>query len=413
MEMIRILFRVLSRVLSRVLCLFIALPTFVLAATPVPDSVATASEAPPPGFKIAFLGDQGMGPISESVLKLVKSEGADLLVHLGDFDYQNNPQGWEDQTDRILGADFPQIAVVGNHDLPSWYGPKGYSSLVAERLKRMGVKVDGEAGVRCSFRYRGIFFVVTAPGLIGTGHAQYIRDRLESDSSAWRISAWHVNQHLMQVGGKPDEAGWGVYEESRRGGAIIATAHEHSYSRTHLLNNMATQEVASTSDSLELRKGRTFAFVAGLGGSEVRPQYVSGAWWAKTYTASQGAASGAMFGTFNVDGNPLKARFEFKAINGEVPDRFDVYSDLNRPIKPGIALKPDPPPGRGRLELDPKELGIPVGGRLRLIDSHGRTVADINPLRGQVSLPLPHSGLLFLRIETKAGAQIRKFVILP
>ena len=401
------------RIPFRVLVFLFAFPTIVLLAAPVPASETPAREVPPPGFKIAFLGDQGMGPISESVLKLVKSEGADLLVHLGDFDYQDNPQGWEDQTDRILGADFPQIAVVGNHDLPAWYGPKGYSNLVAERLKRMGVKVDGEAGVRCSFRYRGIFFVMTAPGLIGAGHAQFIRDRLASDSSAWRISAWHVNQHQMQVGSKPDEAGWGVYEESRRGGAIIATAHEHSYSRTHLLSNMTTQEIASTGDSLELRRGRTFAFVAGLGGGEVRPQYVTGDWWAKTYSASQGAVSGAMFGTFNVDGNPRKARFEFKAINGAVPDRFEVYSDLDRPIKPGIALKPDPPPGRGRLELDPKELGIPVGGRLWLIDSHGRTIADINPLRGQVSLPLPHSGLLFLRIETKAGVQIRKFVILP
>jgi hypothetical protein len=402
------------RIPLSLLILLVALPTSVPAAGSAKTArVFDPSEIPPPGFKVAFLGDQGMGAISESVLKLVKSEGAHLLVHLGDFDYQNNPQGWEDQTNRILGADFPQIAVVGNHDLPSWYGPKGYAKLVADRLKRMGVEVDGVAGERCSFRYQGIFFVITSPGLIGTGHAQFIRDRLAADSTPWRISAWHVNQRLMQVGGKPDEAGWGVYEESRRGGAIIATAHEHSYSRTHLLNNMITREVASTGDSLELRKGRTFAFVSGLGGGEVRAQYITGSWWAKAYTATQGATAGAMFATFNVDGNPLKARFEFKAINGAVPDRFDVYSDLDRPIKPGITLKPDPAPDRSRLELDPKELGIPIGGRLLLLDSHGRTIADINPLRGQVSLPLPRSGLLFLRIETTAGIQIRKFVILP
>jgi hypothetical protein len=79
---------------------------------------------------------------------------------------------------------------------------------------------------------------------------------------------------LLQVGGKSDETGWGVYEESRRGGAIMATAHEHSYSRTHLLADVEHQEVASTSEPLVLAAddpatpedgGRSFAFAPGLG----------------------------------------------------------------------------------------------------------------------------------------------------
>ncbi len=179
-----------------------------------------AGDIPPPGYKVAFLGDQGLGPVPESVLRLVKNEGADLLVHLGDFDYNYNPAAWEDQTNRILGADFPQVALVGNHDLPNWPGPGGYAELISGRLRRMGVEVDGEAGVRCSFRYRGIFFVLTAPGLMPGDHAGYIRERLAEDSSIWRISAWHMNQSDMQVGSKPDEVGWGVYEESRLGGLV-------------------------------------------------------------------------------------------------------------------------------------------------------------------------------------------------
>lgn len=372
---------------------------------------ARAVEVPPPGFKVAFLGDQGLGAASETLLRLVKAEGTDLLVHLGDFDYQNNPIAWEDQTDRILGPAFPQIAVVGNHDLFAWSGPRGYAEHIRKRLGRMGVTVNGEAGVKYSFGYKGIFFVLTAPGLMGQGHAEFIRRELEADSSIWRISAWHVNQRLMQVGGKPDEAGWGVYEESRRGGAVIATAHEHSYSRTHLLNNMATQEVSSRSDDLRLRRGRTFAFVSGLGGADIRPQLQStGNWWAKVYTASQGAVHGAMFATFNVDGDERKADFYFKAVNGTVVDRFQVFSEIDRPIRPGFAVLPNQ---AFTLELDPVELGIPLGGRLRLDDVSGRSVARVEDLRGPVSIPIRRSGLLFMRTESGAQKQFRKIMVLP
>jgi len=79
---------------------------------------------------------------------------------------------------------------------------------------------------------------------------------------------------------------------------IIATAHEHSYSRTHLLSSMIGQRIVSRSDTLRLRKGHTFAFVSGLGGGEIRPQTLNGAWWASVYTASQGAGHGALFGVF-------------------------------------------------------------------------------------------------------------------
>lgn len=369
-----------------------------------------AVDAPPPGFKVAFLGDQGLGPASEAVLRLVRDEGADLLVHLGDFDYQYNPAAWEDQTNRILGSGFPQVALVGNHDLPNWAGPGGYAQFISERMRRMGLEVSGEAGVRCSFRYRGIFFVLTAPGLMPGDHAGYIREALAADTSIWRISAWHMNQSDMQVGGKPDEVGWGVYEESRLGGAVIATAHEHSYSRTHLLDNMRAKRVVSRSDVLRIRKGRTFAFVSGLGGSDVRPQYKTGPWWAKAYTATQGAVPGALFAAFHVDEDPRKARFVFKAVDGTVADSFEVFSDPPEPPRPpGFS---EPLDGH-RLVLDPKILGLVPGGRFELYDAAGRSVADVAPARGPVTLTLRQSGLLILRYQGLQGLALRKIVILP
>jgi hypothetical protein len=202
----------------------------------------------------------------------------------------------------------------------------------------------GDLGVQSAFHFRGLFIVMTAPG-IGSGFDAgnsdtYIRDQLAADDSIWSICSWHKDMRLMQVGGKTDETGWGVYEEARKGGAIVATAHEHSYSRTHLLSSMMNQTVASTSNTLTLTKGNSFAFVSGLGGNSVRPQLLDGPWWASIYASTCLAGDpvcqpngnfGALFGVFNVDGQPNKALFYFKDISGRVVETFTVISNVELP----------------------------------------------------------------------------------
>jgi hypothetical protein len=163
---------------------------------------------------------------------------------------------------------------------------------------------------------------------MGSGHDAYIRNKLAADNSIWSIASWHVNMRLMQVGDKDDEAGWGVYEEARKGGAIIATAHEHSYSRTHLLSSIMNQTVASQSNPLILTKGQTFVFVSGLGGESIRSQKRSGNWWASVYTSTQKAKYGALFGVFNADGIRNQANFYFKDVDGNIADQFVVISHV-------------------------------------------------------------------------------------
>jgi hypothetical protein len=268
---------------------------------------------PPVDFTIAFIGDQGFGPDARAVLELIREEGADAVIHSGDFDYHDDPRAWEDQINSVLGEDFPYFASIGNHDLVSFFGPGGYQERLEARLERLGIDWDGELGVRSSLHYQGIFIVLTAPGIFVPDdlcelfdlcheYDHYIRDQLASSNSIWKISSWHKNMHLMQVGTKPDETGWGVYEQSRRGGAIVATAHEHSYSRTHLLESFDEQTIASTSGSLVLSgddpatredEARGFGFVSGLGGRSVRNQDRGGAWWASIYTSdSSGSPDG-------------------------------------------------------------------------------------------------------------------------
>jgi predicted phosphodiesterase len=293
-------------------------------------------EETPPGLKLAFLGDQGLRNDSRAVLQLVLDEGAAAVVHQGDFDYDDDPLAWERQINAILGPDFPYFASVGNHDEDVFYGPQGYQELLAARLDRLGIPWDGDLGTQCVIRWRGLCMVFTAPGVFGDGdgdHDRYIRAALAADRSTWRICSWHKNQNLMQVGLKFSDTGWGVYEESRRGGAIVATGHEHSYSRTHLLASCEEPVVASTDDTLVLARddpatpedeGRTFVFVNGLGGKSIRGQSRDDPWWAAWYTSDQDAAAGVLFGTFHVDGDPTLAYFEFKDIEGRVVDSFWV-----------------------------------------------------------------------------------------
>src|SRR6185436_7091634 len=221
-------------------------------APDLPVQPVLAQATTTPNLKIAFMGDQGLGANAVAVLNLIKSEGAQAVLHSGDLEYTDNPAAWEAQINSVLGPDFPYFVAIGNHDELAWNGPNGYQQYVISRFNRLGINWSGNLGVQSTFHYQGLFFVITAPG-IGSGFDNgnshtYIRDQLAADHSVWSISTWHKNMKQMQVGGKADETGWPVYEESKKGGAIIATAHEHSYSRTHLLSSMINQTVASTSN---------------------------------------------------------------------------------------------------------------------------------------------------------------------
>ena len=297
----------------------------------------------PENFKVAFIGDQGFGTDARAVLSLIMDEGAQLVLHQGDFDYQDNPELWDQQINDILGSDFPYFASVGNHDRLKW---ANYQQKLQERLARIpAASCTGNLGVNSAFYYQGLFFILSGAGTLGSNHSNYLNKLLQADQSIWRICSWHKNQNAMQVGGKSDDVGWGPYEECRKAGAIIATGHEHSYSRTKTLLNTQTQQVdthclddPNTPDTdVCVYKGGTFVFVSGLGGKSIRNQerclpaiypYGCSGEWAKIYTFDQGAQYGALFITFHVDGNSRKASAYFKNINGEIIDSFTIWAPL-------------------------------------------------------------------------------------
>jgi len=288
-------------------------------------------------LKVAFIGDQGTNPFTTiRVLQMIKNEGADMVIHQGDFDYVDNPTVWDNNINTYLGPSFPYFASVGNHDVAAW---SGYQQKLQDRLNLIpGAVCTGNLGVNSSCHYQGLFFILSGVGTLGSGHVTYIKNQLAQDDSVWSICSWHKNRDAMQVGLKSDVVRWGAYEECRKGGAIIATGHAHSYERTRTLISTEFQAVdPDWPDTNEVRVApdSTFVFVSGLGGQSITNQdrclpdtfpYGCNGEWASIYTSNQVATFGALFCTFNVAGQADKASCYFKDILGNVPDSFNVTS---------------------------------------------------------------------------------------
>jgi hypothetical protein len=160
------------------------------------------------------------------------TRGADLLIVLGDFDYGDDPAQFFKDMEGVLGGTFPVFGVIGNHDVAEWDGYQ--SGLKARLAKVQGAACTGDLGVDSSCKYRGLHFVLSGVGTIGTKakHEQYIADALAADDSLWSLCIWHKNMRDLQAGDKSDDVGWPAFKHCQKEGAPIVMGHEHSYART-------------------------------------------------------------------------------------------------------------------------------------------------------------------------------------
>ena len=226
------------------------------------------------------------------MLQLVSERGADLLSLQGDFGYDRGAAGrWIENLEAAFEPEFPVLGVVGNHENFEW--PIYHRWLVDRAGANEELSCEGMLGVKAICSFRGITIAQIAPGVHEVGgvspdddYARYLERELTGSPNRWRICSWHKNQRNMQLGGKTDEAGWGVYEACRRAGGFAATGHEHSYSRTYLMSDFRDREVVHRRSTLEIGQGQSFAFVSGLGGRGIREQRHGGDWWASTYSGS-------------------------------------------------------------------------------------------------------------------------------
>jgi hypothetical protein len=271
-----------------------------------------------------------------------------MVIHLGDLSYDEaTPAVWEAQVDAVLGPDFPYFAVIGNHDIPSWFVQGGFAQRLAARLPRMhGAHCQGEYAINASCTFRGLHFVLSGIGTYGHDHQQFLRSALDDSKAQHNLCAWHKNQRDMQVGGKIDEVGWQAYQICAEHGAPVITAHEHSYSRTYALSALGDRKqrhgAGGSASELLLGPGRTFVVVSGLGGESVRPwlpEHRNDSWWASIYAGnyqvmngetrgqSPSVDFGVLFITYGSQSDPARVSAYFKTVRDAIADEFSWRSE--------------------------------------------------------------------------------------
>ena len=295
------------------------------------------SDPLPPGLKVAFIGDQGVyPPYSSGVLEMLKSENVDIILHAGDIGYGAPVANWTEQLHAVFpGGSVAYIPVLGNHDVdttstPRWHGKEGYH-VIYDQVSKLGV-CEGETGVNFVCALKGMTIVAVSPGLRGCGHAQYVREMFEKYPSQWRVCLFHKNQNLMQIGHKADEVGWELYDACREAGAIVATGHEHSYSRSKTIDdfsNIQNGDYQNNGSTVHVGDGKTFGFVSGVAGRGIRnsnPALVANQWWgsALSDTTSPRLSFGGIICTINDD----KAECDFKQISTD----HSATPDPQKPI---------------------------------------------------------------------------------
>ena len=299
-------------------------------------------------LRVAFIADQGNTAESIAVLNLIKHEGAQMVLHQGDFDYYDNPDAWDRTISNVLGDNFPYFASIGHHDMKAW---NGYQEKLYDRLKKNpDAKCIGDLGIKSSCTYKGLFFLLMAPGdyTNDSDYDSFIKKQLNDNDFYWNVCSWHNDMYVMQTETEPNETGFEVYESCKNGGAIIANAHWHFYARSNTLINIENQIADPEwpeSNKLRVEKGATFIFISGLGGNSVAPmteidsldpsiRILEGSThkvydeWPINYASDQDATYGALFCTFNPGGQLNKAYCYFKNINGVIIDAFTITSFL-------------------------------------------------------------------------------------
>ena len=255
-------------------------------------------------IRVAFIGDQGGSKFlsnDKAVIKLIKNENVELVIHQGDLGFEPaSPDEWDKMITENLGSDFVYLVSEGHHDQESW---DDYQPYLKERIERnSNIECKGNLGVKSICNYKDINVALIAPGeyTSDSDFDLYVEKELNKNESYWKICSMHNELHAMEAERKPGKTGMEVFEACKNAGAIIATGHDHLYSRTGNIIEFISSETRIADpespelNKLKISKGSTFMFTSGLGGSPITNHNND---WPVNYSAKQNATYGGLFCT--------------------------------------------------------------------------------------------------------------------
>jgi len=179
-------------------------------------------EETPVNLTMAIVGDFGLGTFPRRILQMISKE-SEAAIFVGDFDYEDSPETWQNFTSMYLPENFPLFSLIGNHDSDNWYGASGYQSYINERINRLNLKCMGEVGMTQVCSYKGIMMFLS-----GAGSFKNKQDFAKINDVAqqmlggiFNIAAWHGNMCNYTVGSIDrgnfaDYTGWEIFEKARK-----------------------------------------------------------------------------------------------------------------------------------------------------------------------------------------------------
>ncbi|KAL6635953.1 hypothetical protein LY90DRAFT_223908 [Neocallimastix californiae] len=308
-------------------------------------------------FSMAIIGDSGAEKESKQVMKLATYNA---LLHLGDYDYECDTRKYFDTT-LDSNRSYQFMGILGNHEGRSECGDKfnEYKSLLYKEMtgsKNSNVNCEfSSSKAMWSCKYKNMRIIGLSPEVNGADKREeqlsFLKKHLANATEDWKICSWHFYDKYYHTGKYPGDSerniisgsGESFYDYCKDNGAIIFSAHDHVYARTHVMSKFKSPEIDSydkkTDDSIvQIRKGATLDILNGAGGYEMyieQGKEKNYSHWVKKYAKGSNGENakkyGGLFCNFNYGGNPKKAYCEFLRINSseKVYDSFIIYQNEN------------------------------------------------------------------------------------
>ncbi|ORX60954.1 hypothetical protein BCR36DRAFT_341013 [Piromyces finnis] len=269
------------------------------------------------------------------------------LLYLGDYDYECNPNNYfTDVLDSNRKYQF--MGVLGNHETANECGEevakKFKTNVINEMTSSRNNNVNCEyssSKYMWSCKYNNLRVIGLNPAIEGADsrseQLSFLKKHLGEAKEDWKICSWHFYDMGYHTGKYSDEEngnivsrdGESFYDYCREQGAIIFSAHDHVYARTHVMSNFKNRVIDekdknSDGKNVEIRKGATINILNGVGGWEIydeKGEQANYSHWQKKYARGTSAENankyGGVFCDFNYGGNSKKAYCQMLRINSD------------------------------------------------------------------------------------------------